>query len=288
MQARLIVVTKAAEQKQSKEQKLLQYDDGNNWYGKDPILRLIHTLDETEIWCVYLDCHNLSNERIVLDNAKSVEKREMTVSVWQKMVNVWNDGTFAPLTMLLLPQITTHFVDSRVISCDSDLSAATPEMCAHKFATMTAELQRMISQWSLSSKGDEDLDGYNAGEDEKDVFGSLTRCSQGALDSHANFGGTSQSYILYLWEYLNAHDLLKTSFQRLDPTVAAKNGGKGVPSIIRSQLAKHSPSDESLAFGKMMTEKEDAISWGEQPTSGAPRIQSIVQSTNTKEADRHQ
>jgi len=45
MQAQLIVVTKAAEQKQSEEQKLLQYDDGNNWYGKDPILRLIHTLD---------------------------------------------------------------------------------------------------------------------------------------------------------------------------------------------------------------------------------------------------
>ena len=43
MQTRLIVVTKAVEQKQSKEQKLLQYDDGNNWYGKNPILHLIHT-----------------------------------------------------------------------------------------------------------------------------------------------------------------------------------------------------------------------------------------------------
>jgi len=36
-----------------------------------------------------MDRHNLSNERIALDNAKSVEKREMTV--WQKMVNVWNN-----------------------------------------------------------------------------------------------------------------------------------------------------------------------------------------------------
>jgi len=43
-----------------------------------------------------------------------------------------------------LPQLTTHFVDSRVISFDSDLSAATPEKCSHKFATMTVELQRMI------------------------------------------------------------------------------------------------------------------------------------------------
>ena len=87
MQAWLIIVTKAAKQKLSEEQQLLQYDDGNNWYRKDPILRLIHTLDETEIWVACMDHHNLSNECIVLDNAKSVEKREMIV--WQKMVNVW-------------------------------------------------------------------------------------------------------------------------------------------------------------------------------------------------------
>ena len=76
------------------------------------------------------------------------------------MENVWNDETFALLTMSLSPQLTTHFVDSRVISFDLDLSAATPDNCAHKFATMTVELQRMISRWSLSGKGDEDLDVY--------------------------------------------------------------------------------------------------------------------------------
>ena len=82
-------------------------------------------------------------------------------------------------------------------------------------------------------KGDEDLDEYDTDEDEDlHEFGSLTRCSQGALNSRANFLGTSQPYILYLLEYLNAHDLLKMSFQRLDPKVAAKNGGKGVPSIL--------------------------------------------------------
>ena len=74
------------------------------------------------------------------------------------MENVWNDETFALLTMSLSPQLTTHFVDSRVISFDLDLSATTPENCAHKCATMTVELQRMISWWSLSGKGDEDLD----------------------------------------------------------------------------------------------------------------------------------
>jgi hypothetical protein len=46
----------------------------------------------------------------------------------------------------------------------------------------------MISRWSLSSKGDEDLDEYEAGEDEDmHVFGSFKRCSQGALDIRAIF-----------------------------------------------------------------------------------------------------
>ena len=104
------------------------------------------------------------------------------------------------MTMVLLPQLSTYFIHNRVISLDSDLSATTPETCSHKFSTMTVELQRMISRWSL--------DEYDAGEDEDmHVFGSLKCCSHGALDSRANFLGTSKSYIMYLWEYLNAHDL---------------------------------------------------------------------------------
>ena len=50
------------------------------------------------------------------------------------------------------------------------------------------------------------------------------------------------------------------SFQRLDPKVAAKNGGKGVPSILRFQLAKHSPSNESSMLGTRISENEDVIS----------------------------
>jgi hypothetical protein len=33
--------------------------------------------------------------------------------------------------------------------------------------TVELQIQRMISRWSLSGKGDEDLDEYNAGEDEE-------------------------------------------------------------------------------------------------------------------------
>jgi hypothetical protein len=134
--------------------------------------------------------------------------------------------------MELSPKLSTHFVVSRVITFNScsELTAATPEKCANKFSTMLVELQRLIRRWSLSGKGDEDLDRHTADED---YFGSL-RCSQGALDSRANFLGTSQSCILYLWEFLDAHDLLSSSFQRLNGKVAARNGGKGGPSIIQS------------------------------------------------------
>jgi hypothetical protein len=179
---------------------------------------------------------------VVLDNAKSVEKREETV--WEKMASMWNNGKFAPLTMALSPKLSTNFVVSRNITFDScsELTAATPEKCANKFSTMLVELQRLIGRWSLSGKGDEDLDGHTADEYN---FGSL-RCSQGALDSRANFLGTSQPYILYLWEYLDAHDLLRTSFQRLDEKVAARNGGKGVPSLVQSGKAKHSDDASTL------------------------------------------
>jgi len=60
------------EQKNSEEKKLLTGNNGNNWYGNDPILCLIHTLDETEIRCSYMNCHDLLNERVVLGSVCDV------------------------------------------------------------------------------------------------------------------------------------------------------------------------------------------------------------------------
>jgi hypothetical protein len=162
--------------------------------------------------------------------------------------------------MALSPKLTTQFVNSWVITFDSCLeyAATTPDKCANQFAIMIVELHRLIGRWSLSGKGDEDLDEYDTDE-ENNIFGNLNCCSQGALDSRVNFLGTSQPYILYLWEYLNAHNLLKMPFQYLDPKVAAKNGGKGVPFIICSLPAKCSPSDSST-MESTNRENEDAIS----------------------------
>jgi len=113
------------------------------------------------------------------------------------------------MTMVLLPQLSTYFIHNRVISLDSDLSVATPEKCSHKFVTMTVEVQKMISRWSLGGMGDEDLDEYDAGEDEDlHVFGSLKHCSQGTLDSRTNFGGTSQPWIQKLPQKMEGRGFL--------------------------------------------------------------------------------
>ena len=270
IQLRLDIVAKAVEQKKSEEQMLWTSYDGNIWYDNDPILCLIHTLDETEIRRAYMNQHDLSNKCVVLDNAKMVEKREETV--WQKMASMQNNEKFAPLTMELSPKLSNHFVVSRVIIFDTclELTKATPEKCANKISTIFVELQRLIGRWSLSGKGDEDLDGHTA---DKDNFSSL-RCSQGALDSRANFLGTSQPYIIYLWEYVDAHDLLKTSFQRPDGKVATRNGGMGVPSIIQSGKAK--ASDNTSTLGTNKTKKSPTSAYDDDKIGNS--IQSLGES----------
>ena len=140
-------MAKAMEQKKSEEQKLSASSVSNKWYGNDPFLCLIHTLDETEIRRAYMNRHDLSNARVVLDNAKSVEKREETV--WEKMASMWNNEKKSPLTMELTQKLSTHFVVSWVITFDScsELTAATPEKCANRFSTMLVELHWLIGRW---------------------------------------------------------------------------------------------------------------------------------------------
>ncbi len=100
-------------------------------------------------------------------------------------------------------------------------------------------------------------------------FGSL-RCSQGALDSRANFLGTSQPYILYLGENVDVHDLLRTSFQQLNENVATRNGGKGVPAIIQSGKAK--PSDDALTLGTNKTKNSPASGFNDDRISNSIQL----------------
>ncbi len=107
IQVQLDIVAKAVEQKKSEEQNLRASDVGSNWYGNDPILHLIHTLDETEIRCTYMNWHDLSNEPVVLDKAKLVGKREETV--WEKMASMWNNEKNCPLDNGVIPKIVYPF-----------------------------------------------------------------------------------------------------------------------------------------------------------------------------------
>jgi len=53
-----------------------------------------------------MNWHDLSNERVVVDNAKSVEKREETV--WEKMASMWNNENF-PIDNGVIPKIVYPF-----------------------------------------------------------------------------------------------------------------------------------------------------------------------------------
>jgi hypothetical protein len=65
-----------------------------------------------------------------------------------------------------------------------------------------------------------------------------------------------------LWEFLDAHDLLRTSFQRLDEKIATRNGRKGVPSIIQSGKAK--PSDNASTLGTNKTKNSPASGFDDE------------------------
>jgi hypothetical protein len=114
------------------------------WYGPLPMLHLIIALVQLDkIRSAYLKRNDNSNERIALDNQKSVEKRATTV--WELMSSLWNDANFSPVTEYIddlhsdfTRQISIHH--SRV----SILSPATPDKVREKLSTMTVSLQRII------------------------------------------------------------------------------------------------------------------------------------------------
>jgi hypothetical protein len=74
------------------------------------------------------------------------------------------------------------------------------------------------------------------------VYGSFRNRSAGALDLRSKFIDFNQSYLLYLWHMLEKHGLLGSSLQRLNDTVAAGNGGEGVPSIVLRTVNNDTPT----------------------------------------------
>jgi hypothetical protein len=143
---------------------------------------------------------------------------------------------------------------------------ATPEKVAVKWNEMNTALKRIIQKWELSGQGDggsldeEVGEDHNADDDDAEqadaeeqanvntAFGSLNGRPQYALDSRANFFIHSPTYLLYLWDVLDEHDLVQTSMQQLVDGVGSGNGGTGVPSVIGGK--RKSDADDSLASSK--------------------------------------
>ena len=218
-----------AEAKESDEK------SGGAWYGPIPMLHLIMALvDSDEIRHAYTKRNDISNERIVLDNQKSVEKRARTV--WELVADKWNDIKFEPETEVFEE---LHSEYSRPIKIPHHkvalLSLATPDKVQEKISTMNVLLQRLIRNWECSGQGDGGIDVINDCDKLVDhEFGQITNRSRGALHTRAAFLGTNQPYLLYFWEMLNKYQLLSTSFSELSSKISSKNGGKGVPSAINS------------------------------------------------------
>ncbi len=183
-----------------------------------------------EIRSAYMKQNDISNERIVLDSQKSVEKRATTV--WELLSSLWNNANFSPVTEFI---DDLHSDFTRPISIPhsrvSTLSPATPDKVQEKISTMTVSLQQIIQNWQCSGQGDGGID-INDNEDEE--FGSLHNRPCGALNTRLAFLGNNPSYLLYLWEMLNKYQLLSTAFSELNNKMSAKNGGKGVPSVINN------------------------------------------------------
>ena len=233
---------KVEEQKQqSKEaadaKKMEKESLEKSWTGSLPYLRLIHCLIEhDEIKSAFLRRYDIAAGRMEMENRNSTEKKSK--SVCQMIAEKWNDPLFEPTTEEL-PEIHSDFINDETIfhHLVEKMSKATAEKCEGKFSTMIVELNRVIGNWEKSGQGEGGVEGDDDDEVEIRQFGSsdygtLKNRSRGALDQRHSFVKYSQSYLLYLWHMLDKHNLLGSSLQRLNDTVAASNGGEGVPSVI--------------------------------------------------------
>ena len=108
----------------------------------------------------------------------------------------------------------------------SNFMPATPEKVEKKWNAMNLMLKHCIQNWECSGQGGgytEDDNANNAdkennggqGDVESDAgdhinnFGSLNGCPQRVLDLHPNFFDDRSTYLLYLWDILDEHDLVQ-------------------------------------------------------------------------------
>jgi hypothetical protein len=153
--------------------------------------------------------YDISNERIVLDNQKSTEKRAKEL-----VADKWNDIEFEPETEVL-DELHSNYSLPIKISHNKValLSLATPDKVQEKI-------------WERSGQGDGGIDVLNDGDElfdyKESQFGQLKDCSRGALNTRAAFLGTNQPYLLYFWQMLDKYQLLSASFSELSSKISQR------------------------------------------------------------------
>ena len=229
---------------------------GSKWIGKLPHLRLIHAIiDDVDIKAAYIRRLHVPSGRMTVENRRTAEA--VASNVWHMVAEKWNNQSFVPTTSVK----DTHSDFALPISIPFDaichFMPATPEKVEEKWNAMNLALKRQIQNWERSGQGDggytEEVDDNNNCDDDMDednmiTFGSLKGRPQRALDLRQNFFDCRNTYLLYLWDVLDEHDLVQSSMQQLLEGIGSGNGGTGVPSVIGGK--RKSDADDSLASSK--------------------------------------
>ena len=228
---------------------------GGNWMGKLPYLRLIHAIiDNPEIKHAFIHRAKLPPGRM------SIEQRKHTVSVFAMIAEKWNDTDFDAITE---DHTSVHSdFTSCIISHEdvADLAPATPEKVEDKWASVKNELTRVIANWERSGQGDGGIDDVDNGEDDVRSDGTFKDRSQHAMDSRANFFDNRNSYLLYIWIMLEKYQLLASTLQRLDDSIAGRDGTtSGLPSICNQDDDDDNLSSATSKFDSEMTVLKSSI-----------------------------
>ena len=258
-----------------------------NWTGIYPFLRLTHCVIENTIKQAYLHRYDIDSSRTTVDNRNSDTARNKTV--WEMIAELWNNPDFAPETSVLV--VHPDFYESHKIEHElvRGMSIATAKKVKEKLASMNVALCRIISNWEQSGQGDGGFinEGEEDDENSRDplskTFGSLFERTELALSSRANFCQMRQSYLLYHWEMMDTHDLLRSSLQKINERTASVDGST-VPSVIQTTSSRSS-FQRQQRMGKEQPNSMDRLSTSIE-TLGTQYNHIAVLETRHKEKER--
>jgi hypothetical protein len=228
-------------------------------------------IDDNDIKAAYKKRLHVPSGRMAIEQRRT--QAAITSNVWHMVAEKWNDQSFAPTTSV--KDSHSDFAQPIPIPFDAvcNFLPATPEKVEEKWNGMNLALKRGIQNWERSGQGDggytedDDDEGSKSSKsnddddyeddnfvgavDEENNFGSLTGRGRQALDLRRNFFDAKATYLLYLWDVLDEHNLVKSSMQQLLEGIGAGNGSNRVPSVIGGGKHKiDTDADDSLTSSK--------------------------------------